>query len=322
MVELSNGFSHRPVLYHEIIHALQPSSGGLYVDCTLGAGGHAFGILQASSPDGLLLGLDVDPQALKLASQRLTPFASRVTIVQASYITLLEKLKTLDWQGVNGILIDLGVSSMQLDTPERGFSFRSDAPLDMRFDPANQVTAAELVNTLSEAELAWILYKFGEEKLSRKISRAIIANRPLYSTRQLADVVSEAVGGKVDFSRKQRIHPATKTFQALRIAVNRELDALETVLPQAVSALTTKGRLAIIAFHSLEDRIIKQFFRQESRDCICPPKQPQCTCDHRAQIVEINRRPIRANDQEVEDNPRSRSARLRVVEKLEVAKNN
>jgi 16S rRNA (cytosine1402-N4)-methyltransferase len=320
MDDFVNGSSHRPVLYHEIIHALQPSRGGFYVDCTLGAGGHAFGILHASSPDGCLLGLDVDPQALKLAYKRLAPFGSRVSIVQASYIFLLEQLAALSWRGVNGIVIDLGVSSMQLDTPDRGFSFRSDAPLDMRFDPTNPVNATDLVNTLSEEKLADILYQYGEEKQSRRIARAIVAARPLRTTRQLSDVVLHAVGRRKGNLEKQRIHPATRTFQALRIAVNGELEALETVLPQAVQALLPKGRLAVISFHSLEDRIVKQYFRRESRDCICPPKQPVCTCGHQAQVKEISRRPIRAQQNEVDYNPRSRSARLRVVEKLEVEK--
>ena len=320
MDEFLNGSSHRPVLYHEIIHALQPSRGGFYVDCTLGAGGHASGILQASSPDGRLLGLDVDPQALDLAHLHLASFGPRVIIVQASYTALLEQLDVLSWHAVNGIVIDLGVSSMQLDTPERGFSFRTDAPLDMRFDPATPLNAADLVNTLTEENLADILYQYGEEKQSRRIARAIVDARPLRTTRQLSDVVLRSVGRRKGDSETQRIHPATRTFQALRIAVNSELDALETVLPQAVQALLPKGRLAVISFHSLEDRIVKQYFRQESRDCICPPNQPVCTCDHQAQIKEINRRPIRAQQTEVDYNPRSRSARLRVVEKLEVEK--
>lgn len=319
MAELINGFYHQPVLYHEIIHALQPFNGGYYIDCTLGAGGHASGILQAASPDGRLLGLDVDPQALELARQRLSPFAARATIVQASYVTLLEQLDALNWQGVNGILIDLGVSSMQLDTPERGFSFRSDAPLDMRFDPGNPIQAADLVNTLSEKELAKVIYQYGEEKQSQRIARAIIAARPLLTTQQLAEVVLAAVHTRSGSHGRQRIHPATKTFQALRIMVNSELDTLKTVLPQAIQALLPGGRLAIISFHSLEDRIVKQFFRRESRDCLCPPKQPQCTCGHQAQIIEVNRRPIQAQQSEVDKNPRSRSARLRVVEKLDVS---
>ena len=225
-----NGLPHHPVLYHEIIHALRPTGGGFYVDATLGAGGHAWGILEASSPDGRLLGLDVDPQALELARQRLAPFGQRAILVQASYTTLSDQLAVLEREAVDGILLDLGVSSMQLDTPQRGFSFLADAPLDMRFDPENPVRAADLVNTLPEAELADLLYAYGEERRSRQIARAIVNARPLHTTTQLADVVTWAAG-KSDRPGR-RIHPATRTFQALRIAVNRELEALETVLPR------------------------------------------------------------------------------------------
>ena len=310
---------HRPVLYHEIIHALQLRNGGLYVDGTLGAGGHSAGILEASAPDGRLLGLDVDPQALELARKRLAPFGSRALLVQASYTTLGEQLKALGWQAVDGILLDLGVSSMQVDTPQRGFSFQVEAPLDMRFDPTNPLRAADLVNHLSEAELADLVFRYGEERHSRRVARAIIKARPLETTRQLAEVVARAAGPSRKGGRsgsESRIHPATRTFQALRIAVNRELEALETVLPQAVAALAPGGRLAVISFHSLEDRIVKQFFRRESQDCLCPPRQPVCTCGHQATLIEITRHPIRPQDEEVEQNPRSRSARLRVAEKV------
>jgi 16S rRNA (cytosine1402-N4)-methyltransferase len=317
-----NGLPHRPVLYHEIIHALQPTRGSFYVDCTLGAGGHAWGILQASSPDGLLLGMDVDPQALELARQRLSIFGPRVFIRQASYVTLSEQLKSLGWQAVHGVMMDLGLSSMQLDMSERGFSFLTDAPLDMRFDPEQPVKASDLVNTLSEAELARLLYEYGEEHHARKIARAIIQARPLSTTGELARIVAGAMRLDKRFGHKNipadrgRLHPATRTFQALRIAVNRELEALQMILPQAVSVLEPGGRLAVISFHSLEDRIVKQYFRRESRDCICPPGQPVCTCGHHATVVEVTRHPIRPQPDEVEQNPRSRSARLRVAEKL------
>jgi 16S rRNA (cytosine1402-N4)-methyltransferase len=207
---------------------------------------------------------------------------------------------------------------MQLDTPSRGFSFRSDAPLDMRFDPQNDVTAAELVNTLSEAELADILYIYGEERRSRQIARAIVRRRPIRTTRELANIVSGLISqdNRRTSSGKRRIHPATRTFQALRIAVNRELDALESVLPQALAALSPGGRLVVISYHSLEDRLVKRFFRRESKDCICPPRQPVCSCEHSAQLIEVTRKPIRPAEVEVERNPRSRSARLRVAEKI------
>ncbi len=200
---------------------------------------------------------------------------------------------------------------MQLDTAERGFSFQSDAPLDMRFDPSNPVTADDLVNSLSEKDLADLLFRYGEEKRSRKVARAIIRSRPIHSTRQLAEVVSGAT-----HSGRPGMHPATRTFQALRIAVNQELEAVEAVLPQAVDSLAPGGRLAVISFHSLEDRLIKQFFRRESQDCICPPRQPVCTCGHHAVIREITRRPVEAGPEEIIENPRSRSAKLRVAEKL------
>lgn len=316
---------HRPVLYNEIIHALRPSDGGLYVDGTLGAGGHAWGILQASAPSGRLLGMDVDPYALDLARHRLATFGSRLIILQASYTTLSEQLHKLGWPAVDGIVLDLGLSSMQLDTPQRGFSFQVDVPLDMRFDPAGPITAADLANHLPEAELADLLFRYGEEPRARQIARSIVQARPVQSTRQLAEIVLR-VAGRVSAKRKDHsgreghIHPATRTFQALRIAVNRELESIETVLPQAVAALAPGGRLAVISFHSLEDRIVKTYFRRESQDCICPPRQPVCTCNHRASLVELNRRPLQPQPEEVEENPRARSARLRVAEKLELAR--
>ena len=304
------GTPHQPVLYHEIIHALQPKNAGLYVDCTLGAGGHARGILEACPPDGCLLGLDVDPQALALARETLAPYGQRVRLIRASYHALAETLHQIGWEAVDGILLDLGLSSMQLDTPERGFSFQHDAPLDMRFDPDSPTTAADMVNTLPQDELADLIYRYGEERASRRIAQAIVEARPLKTTRQLAAVIEAVI------PRKGHIHPATKTFQALRIAVNQELDRVENVLPQAVAALKSGGRLAIISFHSLEDRIVKGYFRRESRDCICPPKQPICTCGHKATLKEISRKPIIPGEAEIEANPRARSAKLRIAEKL------
>lgn len=307
---------HRPVLYQSIIHALQPRPGGRYVDCTVGAGGHAWGILMHSAPDGLLLGLDVDPQALELARQRLAAFGKRAILLQASYTTLQQRLQELGWEQVEGVLLDLGVSSMQLDTPGRGFSFLNEGPLDMRFSPLAKTQAADLVNTLSEAELARLIYRYGEEPQARAIARAIVAARPLNTTIELAELIRRVVGPQSG-RRSATTHPATRTFQALRIAVNQELQALEQVLPQALQALAPGGRLVVIAFHSLEDRIVKQFFRRESQDCLCPPRQPICTCGHRAQLREISRRIARPTTEEVAENPRARSARLRVAEKLE-----
>jgi 16S rRNA (cytosine1402-N4)-methyltransferase len=300
---------HLSVLYKDIIHALSPRAGGRYIDGTLGAGGHAAGILEASAPDGELLGFDLDPQALAIARERLSGFGERTHIIQASYLEMAEQARSLGWEQVDGIVLDLGLSSMQLDTAERGFSFLQDGPLDMRFDPTLGSSAADLLNSLDEAELADILFRYGEERLSRRIARAIVNHRPLSTTRQLADLVLKTIG------KRERIHPATRTFQALRIAVNGELDSVESVLPQAVKMLKQGGRLAVISFHSLEDRIVKTYFRHEGRDCICPPQQPVCTCEHRAQITEINRKPIEAGPEEVALNSRARSAKLRIVEK-------
>ena len=304
--------SHQPVLYQEIIHALRPTRGGRYADGTLGAGGHACGILEASAPDGQLLGLDVDPQALELARRNLAPFGERALLIQASYTTLPHRLADLGWKSLDGILLDLGASSMQFDSPQRGFSFLADGPLDMRFDPSNPLTASQVVNKWSEAELADLFYHFGEEPAARRIAQAIVRARPLDGTGSLATIIEQAVG------RKGSHHPATQIFQALRIAVNSELDSLEKILPLAVQALAPGGRLAIIAFHSLEDRPVKEFFRRESRDCLCPPRQPICTCRHKASIREINRRPITPSEAELKQNSRARSAKLRIAEKIQV----
>ncbi|HVN54296.1 MAG TPA: 16S rRNA (cytosine(1402)-N(4))-methyltransferase RsmH, partial [Anaerolineaceae bacterium] len=289
-------------------------SPGFYVDGTVGAGGHAWGILESSSPEGHLLGLDLDPQALELAGQRLAPFGNRAILRPASYTSLQRQIRDLGWPPVNGIVVDLGVSSMQLDTAERGFSFQSDGPLDMRFSPNNPTRAADLVNGLPENELADIIWQYGEDRFARRIARAIVQARPLQTTRQLAEVIARASG-----KHSGHIHPATRTFQALRIVVNQELQSIEAFLPQAVDSLAPGGRLAVIAFHSIEDRLVKQYFRRESQDCICPPEQPVCTCNHHAVIREVNRHPIQPTEEEKERNSRARSARLRVAEKLPLA---
>jgi 16S rRNA (cytosine1402-N4)-methyltransferase len=306
-----NDSPHQPVLYKEIIHALHPRRGGRYVDGTLGAGGHARGILEASVPDGQLLGLDVDPQALALARKTLAPYEQRIHLVQASYTSLSTQLAKLGWAEVDGILLDLGASSMQFDTPERGFSFAHDAPLDMRFGPSMLRTAADLVNELSERELADLIYQYGEERDSRKIARAIVKARPLHTTRELVAVI-EAISPR----RGDRIHPATRTFQALRIAVNEELASIEKVLSQAVTSLKSGGRLAVISFHSLEDRIVKDFFREQSKDLVNPPYEQIYKEERKATLKEVNRKPITPSDEEIKSNPRARSAKLRIVEKL------
>jgi 16S rRNA (cytosine1402-N4)-methyltransferase len=254
--------------------------------------------------------MDVDPQALALARETLAPYGERARLIQTSYDTLTETLHEIGWDEVDGILLDLGLSSMQLDTPERGFSFQHDAPLDMRFDPNAPTSAADLVNNLPQDDLADLIYRYGEERASRRIAQAIVRARPLQTTLQLAAAIETVL------PRTGRTHPATRTFQALRIAVNEELDRVTNVLPQAVATLKSGGRLAIISFHSLEDRIVKEYFRKESRDCICPPRQPICTCGHKATLKEISRKPIIPGEAEIEANPRARSAKLRIAEKL------
>ncbi|HEX2696076.1 MAG TPA: 16S rRNA (cytosine(1402)-N(4))-methyltransferase RsmH [Anaerolineales bacterium] len=305
--------SHKPVLYKEIIHAIQPKSPGRHIDGTIGAGGHARGILEACTPDGRLLGLDLDPQALALARETLAPYGERVVLVQASYVSLLDVMSSLHWEAVDGILLDLGLSSMQLDTPERGFSFQQEAPLDMRFNPGFGLTAEQLINTMPEADLASLLFKYGEEPRARKIARMIVTARPVRTTQQLAEIVRRA------YPEHSRIHPATRTFQALRIAVNDELSTIEDALPKALAALQPSGRLAVISFHSLEDRIVKEFFRRESKDQINPPYEKIYEVERKATLKEINRKPITPDEDEIKANPRARSAKLRVVEKLEVS---
>ncbi|MFN8380664.1 MAG: 16S rRNA (cytosine(1402)-N(4))-methyltransferase RsmH [Anaerolineales bacterium] len=303
--------AHKPVLYQEIIHALQPRNGGRYVDGTLGAGGHARGILEACTPDGLLLGLDVDPQALALARETLAPYEKRIHLVQASHITLAEQLASLKWGAIDGMVLDLGASSMQFDNAERGFSFMQDGPLDMRFGINATMSAEEIVNTFDERELADIIFRYGEDRDSRKIAKAIVMNRPLRTTRELVAVIEKASPRRGD-----RVHPATQTFQALRIAVNEELAAVEKTLPQTVAALRSGGRCAVISFHSLEDRIVKEYFREQSKDLINPPYERIYEQERKAVVQLVNKKPILPTDEEIKDNPRARSAKLRVIEKI------
>lgn len=303
---------HVPVLLAATLRLLQPQRGGQYIDGTLGAGGHAEALLEASDPDGRLLGLDQDPTALQLARARLARFGERADLVHANFRTLRAVATTHNFNAIDGILLDLGLSSMQIDTAERGFAFSQDAALDMRMDPTAATNAADLINGLSERELADLIYIYGEEPASRRIARALVAARPIHTTGDLARIVARVAGGKGHW----RIHPATRTFQALRIAVNDELGALKASLPQAVSLLRPGGRLAVISFHSLEDRIVKQFMRDESQDCICPPSQPVCTCGHTATVTLVTRKPVMADEAEIRLNPRARSARLRVAERL------
>jgi len=301
---------HTPVLCEQVMLWLNPRSGGRYIDATVGLGGHASRLLALSSPQGRLLALDADARALQLAAQRLASYAGRATFVHARHTELGVVARSHGFAQVDGILLDLGVSSLQLNDPDRGFSFQRDGPLDMRMDPDVGFTAEEIVNTWPEQDLARIIYLYGEEPLARRLARAICRHRPLRRTQELANLVASVAG------TRGKIHPATRTFQALRIAVNGELESLEIVLPQAVELLAPNGRLAVISFHSLEDRIVKQFFVRESTGCICPPKMPKCTCGHVALVERLTKKPVRPTPEETLRNPRSRSARLRVARRL------
>ena len=307
---------HRPVLLRETIELLAAERGGLFVDCTVGLGGHSEAILQAF-PDATVLGIDRDGEALELARERLAQYGSRFRAVHADFRELTRVLATAKVRQARGILADLGVSSWQLDSPSRGFSFRHDAPLDMRMDAAGgEETAAELLGRLSEVDIARIIFEYGEERRSRRIARFIVERRergePVRTTRDLAQLVERAVGP----GKKRRIHPATRTFQALRIAVNQELENLDRFVADAVDLLEPEGRLAVISFHSLEDRIIKRTLLKLSGRCQCPPRVPQCTCGARRMIEILTRRPIIPGEEEVSGNPRARSAKLRAGRKL------
>jgi 16S rRNA (cytosine1402-N4)-methyltransferase len=245
----------------------------------------------------------------------LAPYEHRLHLAQASYTSLSDQLARLGWDGVDGILLDLGASSMQFDTPERGFSFMQDAPLDMRFGPHASMTAADIVNSYSERELADLIYEYGEDRDSRKIARAIVRARPLHTTRELVAVIESVSPRRGSFDKLRRVHPATRTFQALRIAVNEELASIESVLPQAVASLNVGGRLAVISFHSLEDRIVKDFFREQSKDLVNPPYERIYEEERKATIKEVHRKPITPSDEEIKNNPRARSAKLRIAEK-------
>jgi 16S rRNA (cytosine1402-N4)-methyltransferase len=302
--------AHRPVLLRETIELLAAERGGLFVDCTVGLGGHSEAILQASS-DTQVLGIDRDEEALELARERLALYGSRFRSVHADFRELTRVLATAKVRQVRGVLADLGVSSLQLDSPGRGFSFRHDAPLDMRMDKSSGETAAELLGRLSEVEIANLIFEYGEEPRSRRIARAIVQRRErgqgAATTTDLANVIERAVGK----GNKRRIHPATRTFQALRIAVNAELENLDRFLFDAVDHLEEAGRLAVISFHSLEDRIVKRTLQKLSGKCQCPPRLPKCICGATKQIEILTRRAIAPGESEIEENPRSRSAKLR-----------
>ncbi|HKL27211.1 MAG TPA: 16S rRNA (cytosine(1402)-N(4))-methyltransferase RsmH [Desulfuromonadales bacterium] len=309
-------FAHVPVLADEVLAWLQPRPGGLYLDGTVGGGGHARLILEAAAPDGRLVGLDQDPDALAAAEKNLSEFGARFIPRRGNFGDLQRHLAALQIEQVDGVLLDIGVSSHQLDSPERGFSFREDGPLDMRMDPDQARTAADVLAAEDAAMLTKVFRDYGEERWARRIAREVVRVReaqPLTSTRQLAELVSRVVpGGR----GPQRIHPATRVFQALRIFVNSELDRLREGLGEASAALKPGARLVVISFHSLEDRIVKHFFRDAAIDCICPPRLAVCSCDHRALLKVLTRRGVRAAEAETKENPRARSAVLRAVERL------
>ncbi len=335
-LNIVQSFEHIPVLYEATLAGLAVREGGAYIDGTLGGGGHTAGMLERGA--ARVLGIDQDPQALQAAAERLRSYGNRLTLVHGNFRQLGELAAKHGFVGVDGVLLDIGVSSHQLDTGARGFSFAQDAPLDMRMNPTAGHTAAELVNTLPEAELADIIFQYGEERASRRIARRIVERRqsaPITRTSELAEVVTRALGGRKD----ERIHPATRTFQALRIAVNDELGALEETLPAATECLRVGGRLAVITFHSLEDRIVKEFMRRESAICLLPPRlfAEQCPhlgergtgprpciylgsrdCDYAPRLEPVTHKPVVAAEDELKANPRSRSAKLRVAERIAV----
>jgi 16S rRNA (cytosine1402-N4)-methyltransferase len=305
---------HTPVLLEEVVTQLQPRRGGLYVDCTVGGGGHAREILRACGPEGQLIGLDWDDDAIAASRERLSEFGARVQLVRASYADLERVLMSLAVTAVDGVLIDLGVSSRQFDEPTRGFSFLRDGPLDMRMSRQLGATARDILHTDSLEELATIFRLYGEERRAGAIAREIVAEREhtsIETTTQLARLVERVLGPK-----HGPIHPATRVFQALRIAVNDELGNLKHGLEVSTRYLKSGARLAVISFHSLEDRIVKQFFVEKSTGCVCPPRLPVCACGRKAVLRIVTKKPVTASEQEVRGNPRARSAKLRIAEKI------
>ena len=302
---------HTPVMIPEIIQALKAHPGGRYIDGTLGEGGHSKSILNAIEPGGQVLGLDADAEAITVATERLMEHGDAFLAINANFRDIRATALRYDFVPVHGVLFDLGVSSLQLDRESRGFSFRRSDPLDMRFSFEQQLTAADIVNQYAESELADLIFHLGEDRAARRIAKAIVHNRPVNTSLELAELIE-----KVSPRRGKRMHPATRTFQAIRIAVNDELSALETALEQAVSLLGQGGRLAIISYHSLEDRIVKNFIRKQASDCICPPGTPICKCNHLATLKMVSRRPLTPTESEIETNRRARSAKLRVAERI------
>jgi 16S rRNA (cytosine1402-N4)-methyltransferase len=316
MQQTESQILHTPVLLNETLSLLRAVDGGLFVDATLGLGGHTEAILE-NSQQSEVIGIDQDAHAIEATRRRLDRFGGRIRIVHANFSAIKKVVRDLTAESPKGILADLGVSSLQFDSETRGFSFRFNAPLDMRMNPdSGDETAAEILADRSEEEIADIIYEFGEERRSRKIARWIVERRkkgePVETTKQLADLVERAIGR----GGKDKIHPATRTFQALRIAVNHELDIIEGFLKDSVYILTTGGVLAVITFHSLEDRIVKQTFQYLAGKCICPPRIPKCVCGAEKRVEIITKKPVVPGDEEIAANPRARSSKLRACKKL------
>ena len=310
-------FRHLSVLPEEVIEGLKIDPSGIYVDGTLGGGGHAFLVAEKLSRGGKLIGIDRDAEAIEAAAKRLEPFMGRVTIVKGNYENAKQILSDLGIDKVNGILLDLGVSSYQFDNKDRGFSYREDAPLDMRMDRSDVMTAYDVVNTYSENELCRILKDYGEEKFAKNIAARIVKNReiaPIRTTFELTETIKASIPARF---RETGGHPSKKTFQAIRIEVNRELDILKNVIGDLIDLLAPGGRLCIISFHSLEDRIVKQAFKEAEDPCICPPDFPVCVCGRKSKGSVVTRKPVTAGEEELVNNQRAHSAKLRIFEKTE-----
>ena len=305
--------AHVPVMLNEVLAAIDVHPGGRYVDCTFGGGGHAEAIIERAQPGGTLLGIDASAEAVERGRARLARFGASARLVQGNFRDVGQICRQMEFAPVNGVLMDLGLSSDQLASGA-GFSFQRETPLDMRFG-SDGITAADIVNGYSESDLADVIYKYGEEPASRRIARRIVESRPVETSAQLAKAVEQAVGRRAN----RTTHPATRTFQALRIAVNMELDALAAALPQAHDLLGFGARLAVLSYHSLEDRIVKEYIRRESRDCICQPGLPECRCGHRATLRPVTKGALKPSLNETAANPRARSARLRAAERIEPA---
>ena len=310
-------FSHKSVLLNETIEGLNVRKGKIYLDGTLGGAGHSYEILKKLDGTGLLIGIDQDQEALKAARERLSGFKN-VEYFNLNYIDFEKALDELGIEKIDGVLLDIGVSSYQFDNPERGFSYRFEAPLDMRMDKSLEISAKDIVNTYSEDEIAEIIREYGEEKWASRISKFIVQerkNKKIDTTFELVEIIKNAIPAG---ARRNGPHPAKRTFQALRIEVNKELDVLNNSIDKFVHRLNPGGRIAIITFHSLEDRIVKNSFKYLEKDCICPPTSPICTCNKKREIKIITRKPITASEEELKENNRSHSAKLRIAEKLEV----